>query len=47
MKDMKAGQCCVGMVRTNCYGLMNEQTKEMIFVDPGDKIGRASCRERV
>ncbi len=36
MKDMKAGQCCVGMVRTNCYGLMNEQTKEMIFVDPGD-----------
>ncbi len=36
MKDMKVGQCCVGMVRTNCYGLLNEQTKEMIIVDPGD-----------
>ncbi len=36
MKDMKVGQCCVGMVRTNCYGLLNEQTKEIIIVDPGD-----------
>lgn len=36
MKDMKVGQCRVGMVRTNCYGLLNAQTKEMILVDPGD-----------
>lgn len=36
MKQMKAGQCRVGMVMTNCYGLMNIQTKEMILVDPGD-----------
>lgn len=36
MEQMKVGQCRVGMVMTNCYGLMNIQTKEMILVDPGD-----------
>lgn len=36
MEQMQAGQCRVGMVRTNCYGLMNKQTKEMILIDPGD-----------
>lgn len=36
MKQMKVGQCRVGMVRTNCYGLLNTETKEMILVDPGD-----------
>lgn len=36
MKDMKVGQCCVGMVMTNCYGLLNVQTKDVILVDPGD-----------
>ncbi len=36
MEQMKAGQCRVGMVQTNCYGLMNIQTREMILVDPGD-----------
>lgn len=36
MKRMKVGQCQVGMVRTNCYGLLNIETKEMILVDPGD-----------
>ncbi len=36
MKQMKVGQCRVGMVRTNCYGLLNTKTKEMILVDPGD-----------
>lgn len=33
----------MGMVMTNCYGLLNTQTKEMILVDPGDSpevIGR-------
>lgn len=36
MKQMKVGQCRVGMVRTNCYGLLNTETNEMILVDPGD-----------
>lgn len=36
MEQMQAGQCRVGMVQTNCYGLMNKQTKEMILIDPGD-----------
>ncbi len=36
MKQMKVGQCRVGMVRTNCYGLLNTKTNEMILVDPGD-----------
>lgn len=36
MKQMKVGQCRVGMVRTNCYGILNTQTSEMILVDPGD-----------
>lgn len=39
MGQMKVGQCRVGMVMTNCYGLMNTQTKEMILVDPGDSPG--------
>lgn len=36
MEHMKIGQCRVGMVMTNCYGLLNTETKEMILVDPGD-----------
>lgn len=43
MIQMKVGQCRVGMVMTNCYGLLNTQTKEVILVDPGDSpevIGR-------
>ena len=43
MMQMKVGQCRVGMDMTNCYGLLNTQTKEMILVDPGDSpevIGR-------
>ena len=43
MMQMKVGQCRVGMVMSNCYGLLNTQTKEMILVDPGDSpevIGR-------
>lgn len=36
MKKLKVGQCRVGIVKTNCYGLMNTETGDMILVDPGD-----------
>ena len=34
---MQVKQCSVGMVMTNCYFLINEETKEVALVDPGDK----------
>lgn len=33
---MKIEQYCVGEVGTNCYFAINEDTKEMLVVDPGD-----------
>ena len=33
---MKIEQYCVGQVQTNCYFAINEDTKEMLIVDPGD-----------
>ena len=33
---MKLGQMVVGAVSTNCYFLENEETHELILVDPGD-----------
>lgn len=33
---MKIEQYCVGQVATNCYFAINEETKEMVIVDPGD-----------
>lgn len=34
---MKLGQMVVGAVSTNCYFLENEETHELILVDPGDR----------
>lgn len=33
---MKIEQYCVGQVQTNCYFAINEDTQEMLIVDPGD-----------
>lgn len=41
---MEIKRLIVGMVQTNCYLVMNENTKEMVIVDPGDcapEIARA------
>lgn len=35
MPELTVKQYVVGPVRTNCYFAINEQTKEMIIVDPG------------
>lgn len=34
--NMKIEQYCVGQVATNCYFAINEETKEMVILDPGD-----------
>ena len=36
MADMKIYALEVGMIRTNCYLILNEESREMIIVDPGD-----------
>ena len=33
-------QLVLGMVETNCYFLLNKETKELIVVDPADSAGR-------
>lgn len=33
---MKLMQLCVGMVRTNCYIVYDEATREAAVIDPGD-----------
>lgn len=35
MSNLKIEQYVVGPVQTNCYFVMNEETKEMLVVDPG------------
>lgn len=37
MINMKIESYCVGPVQTNCYFAINELTKEMFIVDPGDE----------
>ena len=40
MKKMKLGALVVGPVSTNCYLAMNEETEEILIIDPGDGPGR-------
>lgn len=36
MSNIKIERYCVGQVQTNCYFVVNETTKEVLVVDPGD-----------
>lgn len=36
MADLKVEQYVVGQVMTNCYFAINQETREMIVIDPGD-----------
>lgn len=40
MSKLQMEQCVLGMVATNCYFLMNQETREMVIVDPA---GEANC----
>ena len=44
---MLVRQCNVGMVMTNCFFIINEETKEVALVDPGDQARRLldQCRQ--
>ena len=36
MGKMKINQYVVGPVQTNCYFVINDETKETIIIDPGE-----------
>lgn len=40
MAPLKVEQYVVGPVQTNCYFAVNDETKEMILIDPGANADR-------
>lgn len=46
MADMKIYAIQVGEIYTNCYLILNEDTREVIIVDPGDDAERISEKIR-
>ena len=46
MAPLKVEQYVVGPVQTNCYFAVNDETKEMILIDPGGKCGSADTDHR-
>lgn len=46
MMCMKIESYCVGPVQTNCYFAVNETTKEMFIVDPGDEASMLAAKIR-
>lgn len=43
---MRVEQYCVGDVGTNCYFAINEETGEMLVIDPGDSAGMLAGKIR-
>ena len=46
MGKMKINQYVVGPVQTNCYLVMNDETKEALFVDPGESAKALAQKAR-
>jgi glyoxylase-like metal-dependent hydrolase (beta-lactamase superfamily II) len=46
MSKLKVNQYVVGPVQTNCYFVMNEETRELIIVDPGARPKELAERVR-
>ena len=46
MGKMKINQYVVGPVQTNCYLVMSEETKEALFVDPGESAKALAQKAR-
>ncbi len=44
MKKFRVTYLVVGGFRTNCYLMINEDTKETLILDPGDEAGRISAK---
>ena len=42
MDKLKISRCRVGMIQTNCYLAVNQETKQALIVDPGDEAARIS-----
>lgn len=40
MPKIKVDTVCVGPVETNCYLVENEETSELLIIDPGDEAAR-------
>lgn len=40
MVQMRVKQCVVGQVQTNCYFVINQETKETLIIDPGAESGK-------
>ena len=46
MKKMNIVSLLLGMVQTNCYLLQNQETKEVLIVDPADAAERIQQKLR-
>ena len=44
MAELRIEQYQVGAIMTNCYFLINDDTKEVLIVDPGGHAGQLASR---
>ncbi len=50
MAPLKVEQYVVGPVQTNCYFAINDDTKEVLVIDPGasaDQLAKKICQEKL